>query len=114
MPEAEAAPAASGLLARRIEATGFRITETPEKRLQIQFLIVNHSGADIGDLKGTVHLKTIESDDVISSFEFNTTRLGPYESVEFKAIITGGMRAYEAPDWQFLKADVEVTSPSNL
>ena len=76
--------------------------------------MVNHSGADIGDLKGTVHLKTTESDDVISSFDFNTSNLGPYESIEFKAIMTGGMRAYEAPDWQFLKADVEITSPADL
>lgn len=102
---------AGNRLNRYIEATGFRITEDNNKRLLLQFLIVNHSEADIGDLAGTVHVKTTESDDEIASVDFKTTGLGPYESIEFKAVMSTSMRAYEAPDWQFLRGVVEVTSP---
>ncbi len=104
-------------LAKYIEVTGFRISEDANKRTQIQFLVVNHSPADIGNLAGKVRLRTIQSkpdDPPISEFEFKTTRLGPYESVEFKTLIRTSLRAYELPDWQFLTADVEITSPRDL
>ena len=113
VPEASAAPIGGSRLARQIEATGFRITEGTDKRLQIQFLVVNHSGADIGDLEGEIHLKTTEGDD-ISTFNFKTSNLAPYESIEFKAVMSTTMRAYEVPDWQFLRAELEITSPTDL
>lgn len=112
VPAAAAAPA-TNRLAKFIEATGFRITEDERKRLNIRFLIVNHSPADIGDLAGKVHLKTTEGKP-IADFDFKTTRLGPYESVEFTVLVSTTLRAYEVPDWQFLKADLEITSPQNF
>jgi hypothetical protein len=110
---AGAAAPATNRLAKFIEATGFRITEDERKRLNIRFLIVNHSPADIGDLAGKVHLKTTEGKS-IADFDFKTTRLGPYESVEFTVLVSTTLRAYEVPDWQFLTADLEITSPPNL
>jgi hypothetical protein len=104
-------------LSKFIEVTGFRVTEDAQKRLQIQFLVVNHSGADIGDLAGKIHLRTTDSkpgEKSLASFDFKTTRLGPYESVEFKVITSTMLRAYELPDWQFLTADLEITSPADL
>ena len=38
-------------LARHIELTGFRFSEDAKKRTQVKALLVNHSGADIADLK---------------------------------------------------------------
>ncbi|MCW5982383.1 MAG: zinc ribbon domain-containing protein [Bryobacteraceae bacterium] len=108
---------AASKIVRLIEVTGFRITEDARQRLQVQFLVVNHSAADLGDLAGIVHLRTTESkpgEKPLASVEFKTTRLGPYESVEFRTTTTTGLRAYELPDWQFLTADVEITSPSDL
>ncbi len=109
--------AAGNRLSRYVEVTGFRISEDANKRTQIQFLVVNHSPADIGDLAGTVRLRTTQSkpdDPPISEFDFKTTRLGPYESIEFKTLIKTSLRAYELPDWQYLTADVEITSPKEL
>ncbi len=113
VPTAAAAAPASNRLAKFIEATGFRITEDERKRLNIRFLIVNHSPADLGDMAGKVHLKTTEGKS-IADFDFKTTRLGPYESVEFTVLVSTTLRAYEVPDWQFLKADLEITSPANF
>ena len=117
VPAAGSMSASTNRLAMFIEATGFRITEDARKRTQIQFLVVNHSAADIGDLAGKIHLRSItaEPDDPpISTFDFKTSRLGPYESVEFKVLTTTGLRAYELPDWQYLTAEVEITSPSEF
>ena len=113
VPEAGAPAATANRLGRLIEATGFRITEDEKKRLNIKFLIVNHSAADIGDLAGKVYLKTTEGKS-IANFDFKTSRLGPYESIEFTVLVSTTLRAYEVPDWQFLTADLEITSPANI
>lgn len=113
VPEADAAAAKTNRLSRFIEATGFRITEDEKKRLNIRFLIVNHSAADIGDLAGKVYLKTTEGKSV-ANFDFKTSRLGPYDSIEFTVLVSTTLRAYEVPDWQFLTADLEITSPSGI
>jgi hypothetical protein len=117
VPMAEEGGEAAGganRLNKYIEATGFRITEDQNKRLLLQFLVVNHSEADIGDLTGKVRVKTVEGDKEIASVDFKTSRLGPWESVEFKAVMSTMLRAYEVPDWQFLKGEVEITSPANV
>jgi hypothetical protein len=117
VPAAGSMSSSTNRLTRFIEATGFRITEDAQKRTQIQFLVVNHSAADIGDLAGKIHLRSTKAnpeDAPICSFDFNTSRLGPYESVEFKQVTTTSLRAYELPDWQYITAEVEITSPSAL
>jgi len=112
VPEAGAAGVSK--IARHIEVTGFRISEDEKQRAQVQFLVVNHSAADISDLAGTVYLTTSESkpgDEPVLKFDFKTANLGPYESIEFKTVVHTKLRAYELPDWQFLRARVEITSP---
>ena len=109
--------ASTNRLSKFVEATGFRITEDAKKRIEVRFLIVNHSAADLGDLAGKVHIRSTQSEadsSPISSIDFKSSRLGPYDSVEFKAIMSTPLRAYELPDWQFLTADVEITSPSEI
>ncbi len=114
VPEGGQPSAVAARLSRHIEVTGFRLTEDAGRRAQCQFLVVNHSAADIGDLAGKVQLRTTEAgpdEDPIAEFEFKTPKLGPYESVEFKTAVDTKLRAYELPDWQYLKATVEITSP---
>ncbi len=112
-PETTAVTTSGNRLSKYIEATGFRVTEDERKRLNVRFLLVNHSPADIGDLAGKVFLKTTEGKS-IADFDFKTTRLGPYESIEFTVVVSTTLRAYEIPDWQFLRGEVQITSPSNL
>lgn len=107
----------SSKLAKFIEVTGFRVSEDAKSRLQVQFLVVNHSSADIGDLAGTIRLRTTDTkpgEKDLATFDFKATKLGPYESIEFKVITSTGLRAYELPDWQFLTADVDITSPAGM
>lgn len=102
-------------LSKHIEVTGIRITEDAAQKAQVQFLVVNHSGADIADLGGTLTLKPRGAKPEhapLASFEFKVPSLGPYESKELKSTVRANMRAYELPDWQFLQADLEITSPA--
>ena len=118
-PSAEtAAPLAKpSLLTRYIEITGLRLTEDASQKAAIQFIVVNHSGAEVADLEGTVELRetTAQPDDPpMGTFSFKVASLGPYEARDIKATVQTKLRAYELPDWQFLKADVKVTSPAGL
>lgn len=99
---------------KHIEVTGIRITEDTAQKAQVQFLVVNHSGADIADLGGTLTLKprgAKAANAPLASFEFKVPSLGPYESKELKNTVHSNLRAYELPDWQFLETEIEITSP---
>jgi hypothetical protein len=102
-------------LAKYIEVTGIRITEDASQKAQVQFLVVNHSGADIADLAGAISLKPAGAKPeqaAVASFSFKVPSLGPYESKEVKTTVHSNLRAYELPDWQFLQAQFEITSPT--
>lgn len=97
--------------ARHIEITGLRVVETPKQKLQVQLVIINHSAADLPDLKLRINLRSSKAkpgEDAISSFPISVRGLAAYESKEIKADAATRLRAYEFPDWQFLQADFEV------
>lgn len=111
---ASAAPEKPSILGKYIEVTGLRLTEDSNQKASVRFLVVNHSGAQIADLAGTVALKpsTAESDDPpMGTFTFQVPSLGPYESRDLDAPVQTKLRAYELPDWQYLRAEVKITSP---
>ncbi len=99
-------------LFKNVEITGLRLTEDPEKKVYIQFLLVNHSETDLGDLAGNVRLTRSAGkadEQPVGTFAFKT-KLGPYESKDLKEPLETKLRVYELPDWQFLRAEI---SPEN-
>lgn len=97
--------------AKHLEITGLRVLETPKQKLQIQMIVVNHSSADLPDINLEVRLRSTKSDpdaEPISTFKVRLPSLGGNESKEVKAEAATKLRAYEFPDWQFLKADFDV------
>jgi hypothetical protein len=107
-PAAPAIPAhyvatnTSNPVAKYVELVGFRINEKSPGHLEIQFGVVNHSEADIGDVKMTINLIT---------FPATVSKLGPSELKSATVQVPTKMRVYELPDWQFLKADFQITEP---
>lgn len=96
---------------KNIELTGLRLTEDKKRKAFLQFVLVNHSGADLGDVTAKVELKSIKAgpaDPPVGTFRFKTS-LGPYEAKDIKAQVDTKLRVYELPDWQFLRA--EITAP---
>ena len=102
-------------LARHIEICGLRLSEDSRQRATIQFLVVNHSGADLSGLAAEVKLVAVTPKgerEAVGSFSFRAPLLGPYQAREFKAPLLTQLRVYELPDWQFLKAEFEITAPA--
>lgn len=102
-------PAAAGTSAvlRNVELTGLRLIEDDKHKAFVQAVIVNHSAADLGELRAKVNLHSAakQAQQPVGSFTFKAS-LGPYESKEVKAPLTTTLRVYELPDWQFLRAEI--------
>jgi hypothetical protein len=95
-------------LAKFLEITGVRFTEDAKQKGKVQFIVVNHSAADLPELKMQITLKAAGKP--LFDFPFTVSSLGPYESKDFSAPIRTELKGYELPDWQFLKADFDITS----
>lgn len=101
-------------VAKYVELVGFRLKEKGTGHIQIQFAVVNHSDADLGDLKMNVNLRATTSkagDPPVLAFSANVPALGPEELKEVTVDVPAKIRVYELPDWQFLKADFQITAP---
>ncbi len=99
-------------LVKFIEIAGIRILEE-NKKSQVRCLVVNHSPAELPEVRGTVLLRAPEGGSTapLASFAFRVAGLGPWESREVIAPLETRLRAYEVPDWQFLRAELQITSP---
>jgi hypothetical protein len=101
-------------LQKYVEISGIRFVETPKHEAEARFVVVNHSGADIADLAGTVNIwgRTAKSEEeAAGSFAFKMESLKPYESKEAVAPLSTKLKPYELPDWQNLSAELQITSP---
>ena len=109
-PDRAAAPAGrrTQALMKHLEAAGVRILEENRKPV-IRLMVVNHSSTELTQLAGNVVLTT-DGQGELASIPFNLASLGPFESKEISAPLKTKMRAYELPDWQFIKAKVTLTS----
>ncbi len=108
----ESAPTASSSdhrYARFIELGGFRIAEDAKRRATLQVAITNHHTADLGPIELEVILKTNDGKEIGSS-EVKLTSLEPLSTVDVTAPMKSKLRAYEVPDWQFIRAQFEIKS----
>ena len=115
-PEPPGAATAVGKnpLAKYLEVVGFRLAEEKPGTLKVTFGVVNHSDADMGDLTLKIRLTTTAAkpdDPPITEFEAKVPSLGPQEMKDVTASASTKLRIYELPDWQFLRATFEITSP---
>lgn len=106
------ATAASGShrLAKYVEVAGFRLSEDAKRRTNVKMTIINHSAADLGDLTLEVTLKTPEGK-VVGTADVKAPAIGPLGSADATAPLKTTERAYELPDWQFIRAEFQITSP---
>jgi hypothetical protein len=110
-----ATPAGRHPLAKFIELGGFRLRETAPGKLQVKLIAVNHSEADLGELTVKVRMTTSVAkpgDPPVVEFDANIPPLGPMEIQDVTTAATSKLRAYELPDWQFLRAEFDITSPA--
>jgi len=111
--KAEAAGAPEHPYAKFLEITGIRLLEEGGK-VKVRFTAVNHSAAALQGLAiaGSLLAASGQGEDTsVATFEERIGTLGPLESKDFTTAAKTNLRAYELPDWQFLKAKFEITSP---
>lgn len=107
--------AAKHPLGKYLELSGYRLAEKGAGKLAVKLVVINHSEADIGDLTLKIRLVTTAAkpeDPPITEFEAKVPSLGPQEIKDVSAMANTKLRIYELPDWQFIRAEVEITSPA--
>ena len=115
--EAQSAPAdtkppvqkPSNPAAKFVEVTGFRILL--DKKTEIHYLVVNHSAADLSDVTIYVTLRANSAklgQAPLCRFSFQAPGLGPFESREMTSSIEKITRSISLPEWQDLKAEIEI------
>ena len=111
---AEVVSASSNPVAKYIELVGFRVMEKNAGKLHVEFGVVNHSEADIGDITLLVNLRASTAkpgEPPLVSFDAKVPSLGPEDLKQATVEVPTKLRAYELPDWQFLKADFQLIEP---
>ena len=99
--------------AKYLEVTGVRIIEDEKRHAKAQFLVVNHSTADLPDLELQVILSTTTAkagDDPLAVLTVKTGSIPANGSKDVSAPLKTKLRAYEMPDWQFLKASFAIAA----
>ena len=120
-PAPTPAPAATGPaptggnspLAKFVEVTGFRIVTNSgdaAKKSEVQYLVVNHSDADISDANVFITLRSAKPGQApLCRFSFKIPSLGPFEAKEMSSPIEKSVRGVSLPDWQDVRADVQIS-----
>jgi hypothetical protein len=115
-PAAAQTPAAphdgSHSLASFVEVTGFRIVGDPAKKAEVHYLAVNHSTAELADVTVFVTLRNAYAaagQPPICKFSFRAAGLAPNESKEMVSPIEKVARAVTLPEWQDLRAEVQIS-----
>lgn len=102
-------------LAKFIELSGFRLTLESGNKVNVKFTAINHSDADLEQLGVHVRITTTVAkpgDPPVTEFDAMIPALGPHEDHDVTASGTTTLKSYELPDWQFLRADFDITSPA--
>jgi hypothetical protein len=112
-PEPAAAPVveSSHPLAQYVEVTGIRFVMDLNKKSEIQYLVVNHSGAELSDMTVFVTVRAANAkagQPPLCRFSFRSTGLGPFESKEMTSPIEKMARPVALPDWHDLRAEVQI------
>ena len=105
-----ARPDNSHSLARFLEVSGVRFVEL-NKKAEIQYLVVNHSKAPLSSLTVYVTLRAANAKQgqaPLARFMFRSPNLAAYEAKEMANPIEHIIGPLDLPDWQDLRADVEV------
>jgi hypothetical protein len=107
-PVGNSAPATVHPLAKYIEITGLRLIEDKGGQAKIGYIVVNHSPADLPDLRA--HITLTAAGKPMFDFSAPIPSIGPYESKDLSTTVKTQLKPYELPDWQVLKPSFRITS----
>jgi hypothetical protein len=96
--------------ARFVEVAGVRVVTAPNRKPQLQYIVINHS---VGELTGlnihlALHLADSPSGAPLIRVSTIVPSLGANQSKEIRTDLDAGLNATKIPDWQSLRTDVLV------
>lgn len=109
--ETPQAQASAHPFAKYLEVTGVRLLEGKDKKLLTRFVLVNHAPADLTGFRVKVTLEAANAEPgeaVIAVVEATPGSIPAYGVKDMEAPLVTPLRVYELPDWQFVRARVEI------
>ncbi len=100
-------------LARFVEVTGLRVSADLNRKSQLQYLVVNHSSVRLADVVLKIAVRSAaDSSGAPPLFTLSVAVpvLGPNQSKELRSDLDAALRSASIPDWENLRADVQVNS----
>jgi len=96
--------------ARSVEVAGVRIVNGPNKKPQLQYIVINHSSNELTGLNIRIAVRSVDAlaDAPLFSVSSVVAALGPNQSKEIRADLNSSVQVSEIPDWQSLRTEVLV------
>jgi hypothetical protein len=94
--------------ARSVEVAGVRIVTGPNKRPQLQYIVINHSSNELTGLNIRIAVRSVDglADAPLFSVSSVVAALGPNQSKEIRTDLNSSVQASAIPDWQSLRTEV--------
>jgi hypothetical protein len=94
--------------ARSVEVAGVRIVTGPNKKPQLQYIVINHSSSELTDLNIHIAVRSVEAlaDAPLFSVSSLVPALGPNQSKEIRTDLNSSVQVSAIPDWQSLRTEV--------
>jgi hypothetical protein len=109
--EAPKPQASTHPFAKYMEVTGVRLLEGQDKKLKTRFVVVNHAPAEMTGFRLRITLEAANAapgDAVIAVVEAAPGAIPAYGVKDMEAPLVTPLKVYELPDWQFVRARVEI------
>jgi hypothetical protein len=94
--------------ARFVEVAGVRVVTGPNKKPQLQYIVINHSSSQLTGLDVRIAGRSVDTPTGASplfSVSEVVAALGPYQSKELRTDLGADLRS-AVPDWQSLRTEV--------
>lgn len=97
--------------ARFIEVAGVRVVTAPNRKPQLQYIVINHSAAELTGLNIHIALRSADSPAGAPLIRVSSIvpSLGANQSKEIRTDLDAGLNAASIPDWQSLRTEILVS-----
>jgi hypothetical protein len=94
--------------ARSVEVAGVRIVMGPNKKPQLQYIVVNHSSTEITGLNIRIAVRSVDAlaDPPLFTVSSVVAALGPNQSKEIRTDLNSSIQPSAIPDWQSLRTEI--------
>jgi hypothetical protein len=96
--------------ARFVEVAGLRVVTAPNRKPQLQYIVINHSAGELTGLNIHIALHSANSPSGVPLIRVSSIvpSLGANQSKEIRTDLDAGLGVASIPDWQSLRPDILV------